>query len=277
MLNGGWRAASVLVLLAGCGGPERTWTSRSAQALASPAVVCSDPRGCPDLIVSREDLSWGLRVESFTFDASHCTVVEGTAVAGRNRILTFTSSTPNVGAGDLVVGNPAERPDLFETAGCHRHAHFREYADYRLWTPSAYAAWRELREANPGALARDLEAARPDLSAQKIAGHKQGFCLSDTFRDPDAKGPSPRTYDCAVNQGISTGWADVYPFFLDGQWINVTGVAPGDYVLEVEVNAERLFEESDYANNSAAIAVTVPPADPEDPYPPYQSAVPFAN
>lgn len=44
---------------------------------------------------------------------------------------------------------------------------------------------------------------------------------------------------------------------LDGQWIDVTGLAPGYYVLEAEVNAERFFEESSYENNAAANVVEV--------------------
>ena len=71
--------------------------------------------------------------------------------------------------------------------------------------------------------------------------------------------PGPPKYtDCNANQGISVGWADVYGFGLDGQWIDITGLAAGDYVLEAEVNPEQLFEEVDYTNNSAAISVTIP-------------------
>jgi len=44
----------------------------------------------------------------------------------------------------------------------------------------------------------------------------------------------------------------------DGQWIDVTGLQAGDYVLEIEVNAERFFQETDYSNNSASIRVTLP-------------------
>ena len=58
--------------------------------------------------------------------------------------------------------------------------------------------------------------------------------------------------------GLSVCQTDFYPAFLDGQWIDVTGLQAGDYVLEIEVNAERFFQETDYSNNSASIRVTLP-------------------
>jgi hypothetical protein len=94
-------------------------------------------------------------------------------------------------------------------------------------------------------------AAQPELLDHFVAGHKQGFCVIDIVPYVPA---APRNYgSCTSNQGISVGWADEYVWSLDGQWIDVTGLAPGGYVLEAEVNAERLFEELNYSNNAAAI------------------------
>jgi hypothetical protein len=53
------------------------------------------------------------------------------------------------------------------------------------------------------------------------------------------------------------GWADEYYYRLDCQFIDVTGVAPGTYVLEDEVNPERLFKESNYRNNAASIQIEI--------------------
>jgi len=56
-------------------------------------------------------------------------------------------------------------------------------------------------------------------------------------------------------------WADIYEAGLfgsiDGQWIDVTGLADGDYVLENESNANRLITEADYSNNSSAIRIRI--------------------
>jgi hypothetical protein len=63
---------------------------------------------------------------------------------------------------------------------------------------------------------------------------------------------------CTAHQGITSTWEDVYSLFLDGQWIDITDVPAGPYVLESEVNPERLYMETSYDNNAAAIVVDIP-------------------
>ena len=55
-----------------------------------------------------------------------------------------------------------------------------------------------------------------------------------------------------IEEGISVGWSDVYEAWRDGQYIDVTGLAAGTYVLVHRVNASRLVE-SDYANNASSV------------------------
>lgn len=76
--------------------------------------------------------------------------------------------------------------------------------------------------------------------------------------------PDSKTYlDCGYgttihgNQGISVGWADTYGIKLPGQWIDVTNVPDGDYILEVETNPEHSFQEKSYSNNFTSKPVTV--------------------
>ncbi|HLE97552.1 MAG TPA: lysyl oxidase family protein [Candidatus Thermoplasmatota archaeon] len=218
-------------------------------------VPCGDLDGCPDLSVLPKDLARA-RLTRETFAADHCAVVEGYVAGGEARLLRFTTTYPNAGAGDLIVGAPSDHPDWFEWSPCHGHYHFREYADYRLWTEDGYRAWTSLRASNSGALSGDLLAANPSVAAEMVAGHKQGFCVIDVVRFDRRAGPAEYT-SCSTDQGISVGWADQYSFRLDGQWIDITGLASGTYRLEVEVNAEHLFTESSYANNLVAAAVTV--------------------
>jgi hypothetical protein len=220
-------------------------------------VPCSDPRGCPDLWVDARFMRPHLQRQ--TFGPDHCEVQEGSTSAGTRSLLRFSFVTPNDGPGDLVVGPPDLHPEWFTWGACHGHMHFREYADYRLWTPAGYARWDALRTARPDLLPADILAADADLAAELVTGTKQGFCVIDVLRYSETFTP-PKYLDCDV-QGISVGWADVYGDSIPGQYVDVTGVPPGSYVLEAEVNAERFFEESDYADNRAALGVSLPGPD----------------
>lgn len=224
-------------------------------------VPCSDARGCPDLFVFPG--GYGLNqwvIVDRTFSSTDCAVVEGATQDGDRRLLLFSSVTPNLGPGDLIIGAPADHPEWFSPSICHRHMHFRDYADYRLWTPSGYQAWQALRQQFPDALPGDLLVAYPKIARQMVAGAKLGFCVIDIIPGvPGLAPPGPPKYlSCSTNQGISVGWADEYFLLLDEQWIDITDVAPGDYVLEDEVNPERLFIEVNYSNNASAIRVTIP-------------------
>lgn len=221
----------------------------------APARSQSTP--LPDLIVVQSDLEHP-RIQVQTFAADSCAVVEGYTDPGTQRLLRFTTTYPNIGTADLVIGNPTGNP-LFELSQCHNHLHFKEYADYRLWSVAGYDAWVELKAANPDALSKDLLSANPSVVSQMIRGDKRGFCVIDVirYRIPGVRSGMPTYTSCATNQGISVGWADQYGALLDGQWIVVTNVPAGSYVLEVEVNAEHLFQESNYGNNSSAAVIAI--------------------
>ena len=42
-------------------------------------------------------------------------------------------------------------------------------------------------------------------------------------------------YECG-DQGITSGWGDWYYKQLVGQWIDITGVPEGDYIVRVSIN-----------------------------------------
>jgi hypothetical protein len=54
------------------------------------------------------------------------------------------------------------------------------------------------------------------------------------------------------------GWADVYDHSLDCQWIDVTGVPAGDYLLRLTVNPSGTFPEAQQSNNSSLARVAIP-------------------
>jgi Lysyl oxidase len=187
-----------------------------------------------DLQVDRQAIASTVQFSEEDFAPDDCAVVErAIATPGRRRLLRFDTVVVNRGVEDLVVGDPADPEPPFTTADfefspCHNHYHFLGFASY------------ELRDRNDRVVG---------------FGHKQSFCMTDSRR---YSGDRPRRFDCHF-QGITVGWADRYGFDLDGQWVDVTDVPPGDYVLIVTVNPEgKLPELTGGAPNVVRVQVTVP-------------------
>lgn len=223
----------------------------------TPQVPCRDEPLCPDLVVDPIRMAQSVGTEVRTFGATSCDVVEGHVPApGTYKLLRWTYNTPNIGAGDLYVGSPSQHPEWFEYQPCHRHHHFREYADYRLWTVEGFTAYAGVRLANPTLTFEELLAANPGLASGFRAGNKGGFCVIDLTLAFGPVGFGGNYFSCN-DQGISVGFADEYHRGLSGQWIIVDGVPAGAYVLENEVNAERMFKESSYENNWWAVPIRI--------------------
>ena len=180
----------------------------------------------PDLIVD-ERLLANVAVDTRTFNSGDCSVIEGCTMAGERRLLLFDVGLANVGSGDLVIGNPAQRPDLFHFSACHGHYHMDGTAGYELLTTNGQTV---------------------------VTARKQGFC----FRDDAAYLTNAGTakFNCDY-QGISIGWEDIYDRSLDCQWLDITGLAGGDYILRVVVNPDALLVEENYNNNVAEVLVTI--------------------
>jgi subtilisin-like proprotein convertase family protein len=125
----------------------------------------------------------------------------------------------------------------------HAHTHFEDFAHLRL------------------------RARNPDGSVGSVVreGAKISFCLVDIQAyDLSLPGaPAARGYSgCGPErQGISVGWADVYDRNLDDQWVDITGVTPGEYWVEVITDPSNSMLESNESNNSAFIPYTVEDVD----------------
>ena len=192
------------------------------------------PPGCdaPDLIV---DSQWIDPIFTQIMVTNNtCELYEGcVGGVGCRMLMLFTAAFPNIGSADLVMGIPANHPELFNYSGCHDHYHFDEFARYEL-------------------LDGDVVAAK---------GHKQAFCMLDTtsWAWPNEL---PK-FDCA-NQGISRGFSDWYDAGLPCQWIDISKVPAGDYTLRIRLNQPRpdtalpILNERDYDNNTAEVAVSIP-------------------
>jgi hypothetical protein len=142
-------------------------------------------------------------------------------------------------------GSVAERPaGSVELHGVHGHYHYSSFATAELWRSNRRG---------------DRLGSAPLRGAQKVS-----FCIADIRVDAwGQKGDGPRTYyapDCLFPastdgnldhfvQGLTNGWADVYDWYVPDQYIEVTGVPNGHYLLSFCADPENSIRESDETNN----------------------------
>jgi hypothetical protein len=176
----------------------------------------------------------GPYVEVSTFADSDCAVAEGMVAGGTRKLVRFTTETRNIGRADLVLGDSSSNP-LFTPGLCHSHNHLNAYLAQRV----------------------------RDSSGNVVAlGTKAGFCIADAQRWNPTSNIAP-AYFCS-NQGIQPGWSHVDSSLVSGQWVDVTGLPPGNYQLELEVNPDHILEEANYGNNITSVPFTIPPYNNDD-------------
>lgn len=181
----------------------------------------------PDLVLNQAAMQ--PYIDYRTFSSDSCEVGEGCASPGTRRLLYFTGAIRNIGTGDLVMGRPEDNP-LFVWDPCHGHYHFEQFALYRLLDGSGL---------------------------QVVISRKFSFCLEDTARFRDTANPN-RRYSCGGTQGIQAGWADIYDPAVPCQWLDITGLPGGNYIIETIVDPQNLIAESNEGNNVTRLAVTLP-------------------
>src|SRR5262245_49017332 len=190
------------------------------------------------------------------------------AAGGGRHVLGFTSATDNLGHGPVwlrgrrsslrepmvvqqLVRHETGGIDTLHGVGVlryelhppHRHWHLDDFVRY------------ELRSLDGEVVVRD---------------RKSGFCLVDRwgYARPlrGLRPPPPRFVgDCAtlqpnalrVEEGSSIGYTDRYPAFFHGQDLELTGLAPGRYLLVQTANPERRLRELDYGNNAASALLRI--------------------
>ncbi|KAM9359936.1 protein-lysine 6-oxidase [Symphorus nematophorus] len=133
-------------------------------------------------------------------------------------LLRFPQRVKNQGTADFLPSKPRY---AWEWHSCHNHFHsMDEFSLYELL----------------------------DASTQRhvAEGHKASFCLEDTSCDPGYY----RRFACTSHtQGLSPGCYDTYNADIDCQWIDITDVSPGKYILKVTVNPRQQVPESNFNNN----------------------------
>ena len=184
--------------------------------------------------------------------------------------LGFRSAVRNVGLGPLVInGRRSDRktPTMTATQVVQRadgaadtvpgvgRLRYVVSPGHRHWHLLGFDRYSLRRAGGGGTVRRD---------------RKTGFCLGDRYRTRAAlAGPAPAmptfTSNCgprqpgrlSVSEGISVGYGDDYAANLEGQFLKVSGLPEGQYVLAHEVNASRLLRESSYDNNSASVLLAL--------------------
>ena len=72
--------------------------------------------------------------------------------------------------------------------------------------------------------------------------------------DHQIVGDRPGKYDYHF-QGLTAGWANDHPAKAHCQLFDITELNSGTYLIEIEVNPDREFEESNYCNNKTRTIV----------------------
>uniref|UniRef100_A0A3Q0RIK1 Lysyl oxidase homolog n=1 Tax=Amphilophus citrinellus TaxID=61819 RepID=A0A3Q0RIK1_AMPCI len=191
--------------------------------------------GLPDLVPDPYAIQAGTYVQRMQMYALRCAAEENclarTAYGPAVRdidfrvLLRFPQKVKNQGTADFLPFKPRYQWDWHS---CHQHYHSMDaFSNYDL-----------------------LDV----ITGHKVAeGHKASFCLEDTNCDPGFR----RRYACTSHtQGLSPGCHDIYAANIDCQWIDITDVPPGTYILKVTVNPNFHVLESDFTNNVVRCDIT---------------------
>jgi hypothetical protein len=188
----------------------------------------------PDLILDAAYLLDTTREDTIDVD-DMCLVAEGCVGGpGERRVVRFGSRTGNIGDADLQLGSPEPETGVWTNDECHDDG--AELVGLGLY---------EL-----------IDRATGDVVASSV---KNGFCIADS--EPlegyaEEGDESCNRYDCR-DQGISQGCSDNYGAELECQWVDITDVPPGSYVMRATVNGSRKIVERDYDNNHVDVNLEI--------------------
>src|SRR5262245_35941690 len=216
-----WRRCAVILRL-----PFRSaircsfWLS--ALLAAAPAARAADPL-LPDLI------PW----ESSTRCYMDCGFIDNTWVPNKT-LYRFTATTANIGPGPLEV-REVTHPDatqdiyqrIYDTDGGVTEQLIATFPDsFLLDARKLYMlgfSQYNLRTVLPGNGVGPIVSSHDKTSRAVVDSTAYDTSLPNS--------PDSRVYNdaAATTLGMSVGWADLYGMGLPGQWVEATGLAPGQY------------------------------------------------
>jgi len=190
-----------------------------------------DKTGLPDILTDPLRVQQTVMIDYQFLSNLTCALEEGclsesaySSVGGIDRLnlrklLKFTQKISNIGDADFLSPH---HPNEWHYHTCHKHYHsMRVFTSYELVSVTS------------------------SLSRTVASSHKASFCLEDTECLPGRR----KKYECKREQAISPGCSDIYVAGIDCQWIDVTDVPQGHYILQIEVNPSHLVKERNYENN----------------------------
>jgi hypothetical protein len=175
------------------------------------------------------------------------------------RLLRFGTDVVNVGVGPFeVLGAGASNAEwpwttqrVFNDAG--------GYSDWQVPTSMFYSGDGH----NHRHVKNLLEMKLTPQNGTNVVGTvaKIGYCFYDNVRYRLSLPGAPqsvvyRSSSCgnssstSVKMGLSVGWGDRYPWNIAYQYVNISGLAAGNYRLTVTADAKDWFKESNNANNA---------------------------
>jgi Lysyl oxidase len=184
--------------------------------------------------------------------------------------LGFDSAVRNVGDGPLIIDGERSTKEVRAMSAEQVVVHadgprtvtpdagrlrYVRSPDHRHWHLLGFDRY-ELRRAGSGRTV--------------VADRKTGFCLGDRYpvraREVPAKPTEPlyrsrcgldRSGLLSIREGISPGYGDNYSANLEGQYLPLSGLRPGRYLLVHRVNADRRLLESSYDNNASSLLLSL--------------------
>jgi hypothetical protein len=185
--------------------------------------------------------------------------------------LAFRSAVRNVGSGALIIDGHRDGVELqtmvadqlVDRAGGGRRQIVPGVGRLRYVVSPDHRHWHLLRF-------QRYELRREGRSVPVVKDRKTGFCLGDRYAVVDrplvnrAVTPEYRTR-CGleetrllgIREGISVGYGDDYVANLEGQYLPITGLPDGRYVLVHRVNDNRRIHETSYGNNAASVLLSL--------------------